>query len=124
MTDTYSMDETEAPGRAEEADAPSGGDKQSQADANYRRGDLTKHCGVCVYYEGEDTKSCSQVDGPISGFGISDVFKMQSNPFGSTIGPREAAMINGMMASPPDQSSAVAQAPAPQLSIGNKTYPG
>jgi len=94
--------------------------KQSQEDANYRRGQPTKHCGVCVYYEGEDTKSCSQVDGPISGFGISDVFQMQSNPFGSMIGPKESAMIDSMMASGPDQSAHVA-GPAP-TKIGNRRY--
>jgi hypothetical protein len=96
----------------------SNGQKLSQADANYRRGAPTKHCGVCDYYEGNDSQSCSRVEGPISGYGISDVFKMQSNPFGSTIGPREAAMIDGMMASPPDQSEHV----APALRIGSRTY--
>lgn len=94
------------------------GTKQSQEEANYRRGSPTKHCGVCLYYEGEDTKSCSKVDGEISGFGISDVFEMQSNPFGSQLGPREAAAIDNMMASPPDQSAAV----APRMQIGNRTY--
>lgn len=112
MTDIYSTDEMDVP--ADE------GDKLSQADANYRRGTPMKHCGVCLYYEGEDTKSCSRVDGPISGFGISDVFAMQKNPFGSTIGPREANMINSMMASPPDQSPHVA--PPPSVRIGNRTY--
>jgi len=92
--------------------------KQSQEEANYRRGSPTKHCGVCLYYEGEDTKSCSKVDGPISGFGISDVFTMQKNPFGSTIGPKEAAIIDGMMATGPDQSGRVA---AP-TQIGNRRY--
>jgi hypothetical protein len=104
MTDSYSTN----------------GQKASQQEANYRRGSPTKHCGVCVYYEGEDTKSCSQVESPISGFGISDVFKMQQNPFGSTLGPREAQMIDSMMATPPDQSSAVQAGPA--LQIGSKTY--
>jgi len=123
MSDTYTMDEEDTTGVADEADAPSGGDKISQEEANYRRGTPLKHCGVCLYYEGEDTKSCSRVDGPISGFGISDVFAIQKNPFGSMIGPREAQMINGMMGSPPDQSAAVQQAePSPQLRIGNRTY--
>ena len=102
MTDTYS----------------NGGGKLSQQDANYRRGEPTKHCGVCDYYEGNDTKSCTRVEGPISGYGISDVFTMQKNPFGSMIGPKEAAMIDGMMASGPDQSEHVA-APA---QIGNRRY--
>ena len=123
MSDAYSNDEADIPGTAEETDAPAQG-KLSQEDAHYRRGTPLKHCGVCMYYEGEDTKSCSRVDGPISGFGISDVFAMQKNPFGSVIGPQEAKMINGMMASPPDQSSAVqAAAPAaPRMQIGNRTY--
>jgi hypothetical protein len=94
------------------------GQKVSQEEANYRRGQPTKHCGVCMYYEGEDTKSCSRVDGPISGFGISDVFAMQKNPFGSMIGPREARMIDSMMASGPDQSPHV----APTVQIGNRRY--
>ena len=94
--------------------------KLSQEDANYRRGQPTKHCGVCRYYEGEDTKSCSRVEGPISGYGISDVFTMQKNPFGSAIGPKEAAMIDSMMASGPDQSAHVA-GPAP-TKIGNRRY--
>lgn len=93
--------------------------KQSQQDANYRRGSPTRHCGVCMYYEGEDTKSCSRVDGPISGFGISDVFAMQKNPFGSTLGPREARMIDSMMASPPDRSPQVA---ARRVQIGKRSY--
>ena len=96
------------------------GGKLSQEEANYRRGLPTKHCGVCLYYEGEDTQSCSKVDGPISGFGISDVFAMQKNPFGSTIGPKEAAMIDSMMTSGPDQSAHVA-GPAPTM-IGNRRY--
>ena len=109
-----------APGDATEPGERSepGEGKVSQEEANYRRGTPLKHCGVCLYYEGEDTKSCSRVDGPISGFGISDVFAMQSNPFGSTIGPKEGAMIEGMMQSPPDQSPQV----APVTRIGNKVY--
>jgi hypothetical protein len=121
MTDAYSNDEADAPGTAEEADAPGGGAKLSQEEANYRRGTPLKHCGVCLYYEGEDDKSCSKVDGPISGFGLSDVFAMQKNPFGSLIGPQEARMITSMMASPPDQSAAVAP-PRPQVRIGSRTY--
>lgn len=100
--------------------------KVSQVDANYRRGSPMQHCGVCTYYEGGD--QCSRVESPISGFGISDIFNMQKNPFGSTIGPQEAQMINSMMNSPPDQSRAVASGPAPGpgpapgLQIGTKTY--
>jgi hypothetical protein len=58
------------------------------------------------------------VEGPISGYGISDVFAMQKNPFGSMIGPKEAAVIDGMMQTAPDQSPEVA---AP-TQIGNRTY--
>lgn len=114
MTDTYTYDKPEYQGDPQEP-------KLSQADANYRRGEPMKHCGVCIYYEGEDTKSCSRVDGEISGFGISDVFTMQKNPFGSRIGPQEAAMIDSMMQSGPDQSPQV-QAAAPGLRIGNRSY--
>jgi hypothetical protein len=123
MTDTY-QPTVEEPEPAEEPVEPANEaapQKASQADANYRRGTPTKHCGVCVYYEGEDTKSCSQVEGPISGFGISDVFQMQSNPFGSQIGPREAAAMDSMMQYPPDQSPLV-QGQQPTVRIGGKTY--
>lgn len=103
--------------------AQNGGDagKVSQGECNYRRGSPTEHCGVCVYYEGDATKSCSRVQGPISGFGISDIFKMQSNPFGSRLGPQEKAAIDSMMQSPPDQSPAV-QAQRPTVQIGSRTY--
>lgn len=109
MTNAY--DTPEYPGDPQEQ-------KLSQADANYRRGEPTKHCGVCDYYEGNDTQSCTRVEGPISGYGISDVFTMQKNPFGSRIGPQEAAVIDGMMASGPDQSEHV----APPMQIGNRRY--
>ena len=97
--------------------------KLTQKECNYRRGSPMKHCGVCVYYEGDATKSCSKVAGPISGFGMSDVFEMQSNPFGSRIGPQEANMIDRMMSSPPDQSPA-AQAQRPAVQIGSRSYGG
>src|SRR5262245_19603834 len=99
--------------------------KLTQAEANYRRGSPMKHCGVCMYYEGEDTKSCSQVQGPISGFGISDSFKLQRNPCpgGPRIGSQEARQIDSMMNSPPDQSPA-AQSARPNVQIGNRSYGG
>jgi hypothetical protein len=102
---------------ADSADA----DKASQEESNYRRGLPTKHCGVCIYYEGDASKSCSMVEGPISGFGISDIFKMQSNPFGSRLGPQESALVDQMMSSPPDQSPA-AQAQRPSVQIGSRNY--
>lgn len=96
-------------------------DKVSQDECNYRRGMLTKHCGVCVYYEGDATKSCSRVQGPISGFGLSDIFEMQKNPFGSTLGPREVAVAESLTQSGKDQSP-TAQAQRPAVQIGNRTY--
>jgi hypothetical protein len=95
--------------------------KVSQEECNYRRGTPMKHCGVCVYYEGDASKSCSRVEGPISGFGISDIFEMQKNPFGSRIGPQEAALIDQAMQSPKDQSPLV-QDQQPGVQIGNRTY--
>ena len=119
MTDAYSTDARPPPSNNDLGAVMAGPDsKLSQEEANYQRGTPMKHCGVCLYYEGEDTKSCSRVDGPISGFGISDVFKMQSNPLGSTIGPKEATMIDSMMATGPDQSEHV----APATQIGGKVY--
>ena len=114
------MNEEMAPGDATEPGEMSepGEGKLSQRDANYRRGQPTKHCGVCDYYEGNDTKSCTRVPGPISGYGISDVFAMQKNPFGSMIGPRESAVIDSMMATGPDQS----EHGAAPVQIGNRRY--
>ena len=86
-----------------------GHEKISQQQAHYRRGSPMKHCGVCEYYDGNDTQSCTRVDGSISGYGFSDVFKMQKNPFGSMIGPKEATMIDSMMETGPDQSPHVAE---------------
>jgi hypothetical protein len=82
-----------------------GPQRVSQQAANYGRGTPTRHCGVCVYYHGH---SCSRVAGSISGFGISDLFKMQKNPFGSKIGPKEAKMMDSMMETDPDRSPHVA----------------
>jgi hypothetical protein len=88
---------------------PNTGPLVSQQEAHYRRGLPTKHCGICQYYDGNDTQSCTRVDGQISGYGISDLFKMQPNPFGSKIGPKEAQMMDSMMDSGPDQSPHVAE---------------
>jgi len=96
--------------------AAGGEQKATQSEANYRRGTPLKHCGVCTYYLGGE--NCSEVEGPISGFGFSDVFQMQKNPFGSTLGPREGAMIDSMMQSQPDQSPEVAG----PTRIGGKVY--
>ena len=83
--------------------------KISQEAANYGRGTPTQHCGICDYYEGGVKRSCTRVAGPISGYAISDQFKMQPNPFGSKIGPKEAAMMDSMMKTGPDQSPHVAE---------------
>lgn len=53
------MAEEMAPGDATEPgemSEPGEGGKLSQQAANYRRGQPTKHCGVCDYYEGNDTQ--------------------------------------------------------------------
>lgn len=101
-----------------QGDAPE--QKVSQADANYRRGSLTAHCGICKYYEGGD--QCSQVESPISGYGISDIYRSQRNPFGQTLGPQERAIANSLTQSPPDQSPQVQTVAAPSIRIGGKTY--
>jgi recombinational DNA repair protein RecR len=113
---------------AYETDADEGS-KQSQEAANYRRGSPVKCCGNCTNFQGGD--SCAVVESPVSPYGVSDSFAMAKNPFGSTLGPKEIAVINRMMESPQDESY-VAQAvrtapvsaarPAPGLRIGSKTY--
>lgn len=126
MTDTYSNDETDIPGRAEEADAPGGGDKLSQADANYRAGTPIKNCGLCTHFEGSEganPHSCTVVDGDISPFGYCDIYVRQKNPFPQQIGKAETQIIHGMMQSPPDQSPEARAQPA-VTQIGNRTYAG
>ncbi len=115
-------DTTDAAG----ADEDAGEAKVSQQEAQYGRGSPMKHCGVCTYYEGDEEQGCSRVESPISGFGICNLFNMQQNPFGSRIGPQEAQMIDNMMNSPPDQSSAAQAGPAPggRVQIGNRAYGG
>jgi hypothetical protein len=77
--------------------------KQTQREANYRRGNPVNHCGVCAYYQGHSR--CSQVLGAITPYGVSDVFKPLKNPFGSTLAPREIQAIKLMAADAADRSS-------------------
>lgn len=107
--------------QGQEQDDTGEANKLTQEEANYRAGSPVKHCGICQWYEGGD--QCSKVQSPISAYGVSDVYQASPNPFGSKLGPRETAMINSMMNSPPDQSSAVQgqQAP-PRTQIGSKVY--
>jgi hypothetical protein len=77
--------------------------KATQEEANYRRGDPIDHCGICVYYKG--LHRCTKVDGDISPYGISDVYKVDmDNPFGPTLVPREKAAIKAMAADASDRS--------------------
>jgi hypothetical protein len=78
----------------------------TQADANYRRGNPIDHCGVCIYYLGRHR--CSQVIGNISPFGISDVYKMEHNPFGKTLAPNEVKAVKTMAADAADRSGQLA----------------
>jgi hypothetical protein len=57
--------------------------KETQAEANYRGGNPTSHCGVCVYYQGHHR--CSKVSGDISPYGLCDIFEADKNPFGAAL---------------------------------------
>jgi hypothetical protein len=76
--------------------------KQTQAEANYGRGDPIDHCGICVYYQGHHR--CSQVMGNISPYGMSDQYRREDSPFGRTLGPREITAIKAMAADASDRS--------------------
>jgi hypothetical protein len=79
--------------------------KLTQAEANYGRGDPINHCGICVFYQGHHR--CSKVLGDISPFGISDVYKADTNPFGKTLAPNEITAIKAMAADAADRSGQV-----------------
>jgi len=76
--------------------------KQTQAEANYGRGDPVSHCGICAYYRGHG--ACSQVMGRISPYGLSDVFQAEPNPFGKTLTSNERKAIRAMAADAADRS--------------------
>jgi hypothetical protein len=60
------------------------GQKLSQQEANYRMGSPMACCGNCVYYSTTGNTQfgqCSQVAGPISTYGVSDVYQPVQNPF-------------------------------------------
>jgi hypothetical protein len=76
--------------------------KQTQAEANYRRGNPINHCGVCRYYQGYHR--CSQVMGNISPYGLSDVYVRELNPFGKTLSPNEVTAIKTMAADATDRT--------------------
>ena len=70
--------------------------KITQAEANYRKGSPVECCGICAYYQGYHR--CSQVMGNISPYGLSNVFRAESNPFGKTITENEKVKIRAMAA--------------------------
>jgi hypothetical protein len=76
--------------------------KQTQAEANYGRGDPVSHCGICAFYMGY--RRCSKVMGNVSPFGVSDLFKTENNPFGRTLAPAELVAIRRMAADAADRS--------------------
>lgn len=78
--------------------------KQSQEEAEYRKGSPVKCCGLCVNFEGAANGTCRVVAGSISPYGVSSSFKIAQNPFGSVLGPRERAAVEEMTQSGPDQS--------------------
>jgi hypothetical protein len=79
--------------------------RQTQAEANYGRGDPIDHCGICRYYQGHHR--CSQVMGDISPYGISDIYRRDNNPFGKTLVPNEVRAIKAMAIDAADRSAGV-----------------
>jgi hypothetical protein len=69
--------------------------RQTQVEANYRKGDPVSNCGICSYYQGHHR--CSQVMGDISPYGISDLYRAQFNPFGKSLTAADVAQIKQMM---------------------------
>ena len=91
--------------------------KITQAEANYGRGDPIDHCGICKFYVTPGTGAagrCTQVQGAISPYGISDVYSPLPNPFGKTLAPGEVQAIKAMAADAADRSQGGGGAPAPQ----------
>jgi hypothetical protein len=76
--------------------------KQTQLEANYRRGNPINHCGICVYYQGHHR--CSKVLGDISPFGLSDPYKADTSPFSKTLTPNEVTAIKNMALDAADRS--------------------
>jgi hypothetical protein len=76
--------------------------RQTQAEANYRKGNPIEHCGICRYYRG--LHRCSLVMGDISPFGLSDVFRAEPSPFPKTLTPNEMNTIRAMSADASDRS--------------------
>jgi len=81
--------------------------KQTMAEANYRRGDPIDHCGICRFYQGEGR--CSRVMGNISPYGISDIYNRLLNPFGKTLVPNEISAVKAMAADAADRSQGAPQ---------------
>jgi hypothetical protein len=86
----------------------------TQAEANYTHGDPITNCGICSFYQGAITKRCTQVMGDISPFGVSDVFKVAPNPFGSMLSPNEKVAIKAMAVDAKDRSQGTMEAPPMQ----------
>jgi hypothetical protein len=76
--------------------------KQTQAEADYGRGDPVNHCGICVHYMGYHR--CTKVMGDISPYGLSNMYQAERTPFGRTLVPAELAAIKRMAADAADRS--------------------
>ena len=91
-----------------------------QAEANYRRGTPINHCGICVFYQGH---RCSKVEGAISPYGLSDVYRPEKNPFGGTLSPNEKAAIEAMAADRATRAPQMGRAGPPMGSLARQdTY--
>jgi hypothetical protein len=67
--------------------------KATQAEVQYGKGDPLKHCGTCAFYRWH---RCAHVMGPISPFGVCDLYRPDNNPFGSHLTGQEAAQIRSI----------------------------
>lgn len=109
------------------------GGKVSQAEANYRDGNLIYHCGLCRNFEGAANGTCTKVEGNIIPYGLSDEYDGFPNPIKHKTPPRFRPHPNGP---PPvgngnagpaptdqaDQQTDQYDEPVPGLRIGRKVY--
>jgi hypothetical protein len=99
--------------------------KQSKAEANYRDGNLTYHCGLCKNYTGS---SCKVVEGTISPYMLSNSYNGHPNPLKDKtpprFRPRSGGPAGGTGAIPAASSGPGTddEKPQPNIRIGRKTY--
>lgn len=98
------------------------GTQVSQQEANYRRSNGRNCCGLCMHFvkEGDQaTGFCTEVDGDITPYGLSDRFASVGNPFGPLPpaqrlrkAERRLAQAQARMVGPPPQAAQQGQGPS------------